>query len=241
MSMPFQLELSQLRPLKSPQDIEQLGMVFEELDYRIDDIAVYTDITFDEGSLVESNRLKFAHSLSDALLAAYRYRNLMFQALHRHNELEFLVQVDWNPPYSPHRARLHASSYQSTLFLDGNPDKPTYDPVYYGRQVLNLGKTLYAVLSPRFGWAERGPEDMSPSDEAIRSFRVFDYVDAVYWANFFSPEFVERIGHERLAKPPVGWSEPLPDGGVLYLVASTYFGGDWSGKDRQRARRHFGL
>lgn len=165
----------------------------------------------------------------------------MFLAFHRHNELEFLVHLGWNPAYSPHIATLHVSTYQRILFSDGNPDEPAYDSVYYGRQVLDLGKALYAVTSPEFGWADYGPPDMSPSNEEVSTFRVFDNLDGVYWANFFSPRFVERIGRERLAQPPFGWSEPLPDGGMLYLVASTYFGGDFRGKDRQRIRQYFGL
>lgn len=52
MSMPFQLQLNQLSPLKSLWEIEQLGVVFEELGYRVTDIHVYTDIVLNEGALV---------------------------------------------------------------------------------------------------------------------------------------------------------------------------------------------
>lgn len=240
MSMPFQLEFNRLKPLESPREIQQVGMVFQVLGYQIVKVGVYTQIAFSQGELV-SDQLTFGDSLDHALMAAYQHRNVKFEVLHRRNGLEFLVHADWYPPYDPEHSSLHASTYQDRLFWNGNPSEPEHDPSYYSRHILDLGKELYAATSPRFGWADHGSPEISPSDEQVETFKVFDNMEGSYWANFFPPRFVERIGHERLVTPPFGWSETLPDGGVLYVLAPTYFSGDFMGQDRQRIREYFGL
>lgn len=125
--------------------------------------------------------------------------------------------------------------------MEGAVEKPQFDPIYYGRQVLNLGKRLYSLTSPRFGCSDYNAAELAPSDEEIASFHVFDSIGGVYWANFFSPTYVDRIGRKCLEKPPIGWSEALSDGGMLYIIAHTFFDDDASEFQRRRMKEYFGL
>jgi hypothetical protein len=46
----------------------------------------------------------------------------------------------------------------------------------------------------------------------------------IYWANFFSPAYVEQLGRDRLMNAP-GWKkESLNDGGLLYVLTPSLEG-----------------
>lgn len=43
----------------------------------------------------------------------------------------------------------------------------------------------------------------------------------IYWANFFSREYVTQLGREKIETAPAWLTEDLGDGGLLYVLSSS--------------------
>jgi hypothetical protein len=234
MSEAVALYFHQVKPLENQEQIRRFVAVFQTAGYRISDVSVKIGPSY-------SDRRDFGDSVDDALPDAHQYRNLRLDASSPHDFLELTASVSWYPPYETEPdAHLYVRSFQDVLFNEGAPENPLYDAAYYGRRVLDIGKQLYAVTLPRFGWSDVGLLEIAPRNADIATFRVFDNVGGVYWANFFSPAYVSHIGRERLENTPIGWSEALVDGGILYVIAPTWFD-DNAVEGRRRMKKYFGL
>jgi len=85
--------------------------------------------------------------------------------------------------------------------------------------LLDLFKQLYYVFQPEFGWIEICGS-LSPGYTKIENVDQLR-VPHIYWSNFFSPSYVEKLGRDYLEKAP-GWKvEFLEDGGCLYVLSPT--------------------
>ena len=45
-------------------------------------------------------------------------------------------------------------------------------------------------------------------------------VPHIYWANYFGPDYVSKLGREHVMSAPAWAAEPLDDGGILYILGS---------------------
>ncbi len=95
-----------------------------------------------------------------------------------------------------------------------------WDPEDNARRLLELAKVIYNTIQPRFAWIERCHWKGYTTPEDVAQLRL----PHLYWANFFSPAYVEKLGQEFLMNAP-GWKkEPLPDGGLLYVLSPSLAG-----------------
>lgn len=76
-------------------------------------------------------------------------------------------------------------------------------------------KTLYGLFSPMLGRLDYLPSFSIDYGKPILEKKL----KAIYWANFFGPEYVAKYGREFLLNAP-GWKkEELHDGGVFYQLS----------------------
>lgn len=95
-----------------------------------------------------------------------------------------------------------------------------WNPEDNARRLLELAKVIYDTIQPRFAWVERCHWKGYTTPEDVVQLRL----PHLYWANFFSPAYVEKLGQEFLMNAP-GWKkEPLPDGGLLYVLSPSLAG-----------------
>lgn len=236
MSEPLSLLFHQIEPPRDVEAIKQYVTLFQTEGYSIHAVGVFRELS--------SPKLEFHQSVDDALPAAQQRENIHFRAEHPENRLSLGVYIHWSFAESEDSS-LWLACDQLLLFSDGLDENPAYTAVYYWRHLLDLGKQLYAITRPRFGWIDHSEPGASPSNEEIADFRVFDHIRSqlgdVYWANFFSPDFVARIGRDRLTNPPIGWSEALADGGMVYVIGSLPFDNVVKYEDRQKLIQYLGI
>jgi hypothetical protein len=90
-----------------------------------------------------------------------------------------------------------------------------YNPARYSRFFLDIGKRLYEILRPTFGWIDFD-YGLRTTHEDIEALEL----PTLYWANFFGPAYVDKIGRDKILSAPAWAIEELPDGGLLYVLAS---------------------
>lgn len=95
-----------------------------------------------------------------------------------------------------------------------------WNPEDNASRLLELAKVIYNTIRPRFAWVERCHWKGYTTPEDVVQLRL----PHLYWANFFSPSYVEKLGQEFLMNAP-GWKkESLPDGGLLYVLSPSLAG-----------------
>lgn len=94
-----------------------------------------------------------------------------------------------------------------------------WQPEKNAERLLRLAKLMYDILKPRFAWVERCHWKGYTTPEDVMQLRV----PHIYWANFFSPAYVEKVGHAFLSNAP-GKIEGLADGGLLYVISPSLEG-----------------
>lgn len=92
------------------------------------------------------------------------------------------------------------------------------DPAFV-QAYLDLASDLFEIIEGEYGYAKH---------LSIRHGNDFDRIhrdlldpDFVTWANFFGPELVARLGHERLLSAPAYQVRELPGGSVVLTVAAS--------------------
>lgn len=78
--------------------------------------------------------------------------------------------------------------------------------------LLNISEKLYDFLHPFYAYADH--ENERPEDEEL----ISKDIKHIYWANFFSPEIVKKIGKEKLLSAPSWKTKKLKDGGILLVL-----------------------
>lgn len=95
-----------------------------------------------------------------------------------------------------------------------------WEPEDNARRLLELAKVIYNTIHPRFAWVERCHWKGYTTPEDAVQLRL----PHLYWANFFSPAYVEKLGQDFLMNAP-GWrKERLADGGILYVLTPSLMG-----------------
>ena len=172
--------------------------------------------------------------LQEKLPVAYAERRLYFNARDEQSDFEAFVQMAWTAPQR-HEARqdyVGAVSYQTQLFFGSTADAERYSKLY-----LMLGKALYRSISPEFGWLDFGDPAGATSDRDVEYLTL----PHIYWANFFGPRYVRKLGREWIGNAPGGYVESLNDGGVLYVVSPALGFSGCSHSYLAQVRDYFGV
>lgn len=95
-----------------------------------------------------------------------------------------------------------------------------WNPEKNASRLLDLVQVMYDVLQPRFAWVERCHWKGFTTPADVNHLRL----PHIYWANFFSPAYVKKLGRNFLLNAP-GWKkELLADGGLLYVLSPSLKG-----------------
>ena len=129
---------------------------------------------------------------------------------------EAFVQMAWTAPQR--HPRFETRVCWSCLFSDSTVSlAETADAERYSKSLFDFGqKHSIGAISPEFGWLDFGDPAGSTSDPRRRNIGTLPHL---YWANFFGPRYVRKLGREWIGNAPGGYLESLNDGGVLYVVS----------------------
>lgn len=198
--------------LGTPGSVESFVQAFQHCGYKVQKLRVgSTDKRIAECELGD-------HRAEPVVAQAYAHQMLNFEASRlaeadRGIRFEVFVALGWGEEHLGEEARtwVGITCFQTALF-----NRAEYDTDYYSRLFLDLGIGLYAVLRPAFGWLDFCQ---------LSGFTGFDDVELVqvphiYWANYFGPAHVAKLGRERLMAAPAWSVEQLDDGGILYVLGS---------------------
>lgn len=171
------------------------------------------------------------------LSVAYEHQQLSFVALKTDDSFEVRLSLGWGLAHlnKPNRSIVKAVCLQTPRF---NRDEE--NPKYYSRLFLDLGKQLFNTLQPTFGWLEVCEPAGHTSFDEVESLEL----PHLYWANFFSPAYVEKIGRNRILTAPAWSIEELADGGLLYVLSSGPGHAESTNEDHvsvEAVKKHFGV
>ncbi len=212
MSNPANLRFLESKILGKPNSLEQILDVVQDAEFRVEIIEV--------GSLVTERFAFWRHydkQVLRELHIAYEKRDLSFMAIDNLSHIILAFQVDWSlsDTGKPEHAWIRAYTDETIMFT-----RKELDPEHHSRRFLHLGEQLYTVVQPVFGWIERCPLSGYTASEDVEKLEV----PHLYWANFFGPEYVRKVGREYLLNAP-GWKkEGLENGGFLYVLSPSLSG-----------------
>lgn len=196
----------------TPGSIESYVQAFQQCGYEVRNLRVGSP-----GKRIAASKW-WDHCAETVVTQAYAHQMLDFEAsclsdVQREIRFEVFVQLGWGKEHlgSEKRAWVGLTCFQTALF-----NRAEYDTEYYSRFFLDLGKRLYGVLQPAFGWLEFCQ---------LSGHTGFDHVENlcvphIYWASYFGPEHVSKLGIEHLMSAPAWLTESLDDGGILYVLGS---------------------
>jgi hypothetical protein len=164
------------------------------------------------------------------LALAHRARNCYFLAWNAEWRLEIRQHIAWDSSKGVKKAWIRTTTDNTPYFW-----RAEYNPARHSRFFLDIGKRLYEVLRPTFGWIDFD-YGLRTTHEDIESLRL----PVIYWANFFGPVYVDQIGREKILSAPAWAIEELPDGGLLYVLASCP-GLDDDHLSVESVKAHFGV
>lgn len=184
-------------------DLQRIANVFLNLKFEIYQFEIKEE-------MVSWN--DFAKNPAEITRVAHDAHGFSFRCYHDARRLEIYQQVAWEVGENDQQAHIWMSST-----TDNTPYfwRVEYDPPAYSRFLLDVGKHLYAVGHPRFGWIDFD-FGLFTSYEDIELLEL----PILYWANFFSPIYVSKIGRSKILTAPAHNVEELPDGGFLYVLSS---------------------
>lgn len=196
----------------TPGSIERFVQAFEQCGYEVRNLGVGST-----GKRIAASE-RWDHRAEPVVAQAYAHQMLDFEAsrasgAQQEIRFEVFVQLGWGQEHlgSEERAWVGVSCFQTALF-----NRAEYDTEHYSRLFLDLGKRLYGVLRPAFGWLDFCQ---------LSGFTGFDDVQLLsvphlYWANYFGPRYVTKLGRQHLMTAPAWSIEQLVDGGMLYVLGS---------------------
>jgi hypothetical protein len=163
-----------------------------------------------------ANWQSYDQQVLDEINIAYEKRHLVFLISEsRQDEYKYLqlwFELSWKrSEYGDlTHQQLYAYSEDTALFIQKKLHRE-----FYAQRFLNVGTQMYNVLQPEFGWMERCPSRGYTKLQDVGSLKI----PHIYWANFFGPSYVKKVGEEFLMDAP-GWKkDSLDDGGILYVLA----------------------
>ncbi len=190
--------------LGAPHSVEGIIEVFSSAGFEIGSFEIDGDSAGDWAEYCAK---------PDALMRrAYSAEQLSFVAYHADRHFEALQQVAWGMRNlgGARRAWVRTSTDNTPYFW-----RSEYHCAGYSRFYLDIGRRIYAVLRPSFGWVDFN-YGLRTTHEDIEALAL----PALYWANFFGPTYVKKVGRHRITRAPAFCIEDLPDGGLLYTLAS---------------------
>lgn len=229
MSVEPSLVLLNSQVLGKPESIETVLEAFVQARFDVYDFVV-------GGRQLAPTHGQGNYRLSDdGFRVAYEQSQVRFCVRRSSNigdgmSFELIVHLGWGEKHFKKMGRTWtgASSWQSPLFRSWGD----YDGKYYSKLFLETGSLLYSALLPEIGWLDYGDYGAFPSFQDVEG----ESVPNMYWANYFSPKWVARIGEDRLRLAPVGQIDTLVDNGLLYVL-SPYLG---EMENRDTIQQHFG-
>jgi hypothetical protein len=148
-------------------------------------------------------------SMRRLLTLAHQARDCYFLAWNAEWRLEIRQHIAWDSPKGVKEAWIRTTTDNTPYFW-----RAEYNPARYSRFFLDIGKRLYEILRPTFGWSDFD-YGLRTTHEDIEALRL----PVIYWANFFGPAYVDQIGRDKILSAPAWAIEELPDGGLLYVLA----------------------
>jgi hypothetical protein len=156
--------------------------------------------------------------IDEVLWTAYEKRLLHVRVTDtaRGGGLQLGINLSWDRLEPNHLSRqeffVQASRYSKVLFT-----KKEYDPEYYALRLMALGRDLYHVLHPAFGWIDLCRTQGHTRMEDVQALRLAH----IYWANFLGPTYVSHWRRDRLLALPASHVEILANGGILIVLTQT--------------------
>jgi len=189
--------------LGKPQSLEQVIQLFVNAGFEISQLKIENKIMSWE---------EYAQEPAKIMKLAYDAKELSFLAFNSEWSLEILQQIGWGIAKlgGERRAWIRTITDNTPYFW-----RTEYNPARYSRFFLDIGKRLYEILRPTFGWSDFD-YGLRTTHEDIEALQL----PVIYWANFFGPAYVDKIGRDKILSAPVWRIEELPDGGLLYVLAS---------------------
>jgi len=206
MSYDISLRFYNSRFIGTPGSIEEIIAFFKRKNFRISDITVCNE-----------NNVDFHWDLYDPneqliVTAAYTYCGMNFRCFNDEEQLELTTYIAWGKIDETRMGDtfLAITTFQTALFT-----RQENDPAYFSDLFLEIGKHLFAVTNPDFGWMDTESFAGFTMDEDISSFMI----PYTYWANFLGEGYVKKYGKEKLLSAPVWHSEILSPGGILLVLS----------------------
>lgn len=183
--------------------LEKVVQIFLDMGFSIKEFEVNNQALAWEGGPESIRRL---------LTLAHQSKNCYFLAWNPAWHLEIRQYIAWNSLKlgGERRAWIVTTTNNTPYFWYAEKN-----PLRYSRFYLDIGKQLYEVLRPTFGWIDFD-YGLHTTHEDIEALEL----PALYWANFFGPPYVAKIGREKIMTAPAWSVEELSDGGLLYVLAS---------------------
>lgn len=187
--------------LEDPLTLEKVVQVFLEKGFSIEEFKInYQVMAWEKGP----------ESMRRLLSLAYQAQNCYFLAWNAEWRLEIRQHIAWDSPKGQQEAWIRTTTDNTPYFW-----YEEYNPARYSRFFLDIGKSLYEVLRPTFGWIDFD-YGLRTTHEDIEALEL----PVLYWANFFGPAYVDKIGRDKILTAPAWAIEELSDGGILYVLAS---------------------
>ena len=189
--------------LGKPGILEQILLVFKNSGFEVDQLT---------SSGEHGGQKERSQEHEKTMTLAYDVKGLSFRAFNSDWQLEVHQQIDWGASKlgGEKRAWFRTVTDNTPYFW-----RAKYDPTRYSRFFLDIGKDLYKIVSPSFGWIDFD-YGLRTTYEDIESLEL----PTLYWANFFGPEYVSKIGREKIISAPAWVIEKLSNGGLLYVLSS---------------------
>ena len=206
------LRFLESKNLGKPDSLESILQALVEMGFSISFIRVG-----DHVSELFASWQTYSPKVLNEIKIAYEKRHLVFllsegrKDAYKYLQLWFELSWDMSPDNKLIHQHLYIYSFDTQLFIQKKMHRE-----FYSQRFLNIGLKMYYILQPEFGWLERCPSRGYTKLKDVDSLTV----PHIYWANFFSPNYVQNLGNEFLMNAP-GWKvEGLTDGGILYVLSS---------------------
>lgn len=147
------------------------------------------------------------------------------------------VQADRFPPscllsYRP-------DSRTVSFSQSASPGKPkNLDALARGQ--FALARLLYPLLRPQLAFIDEVSETLDDEKVLFRPLLKYlrqDECPYLFWANFFSPPLVAKVGHYTLAAAPGRITKELDDGGFVYVATTSFC--RWWRRPPNKIRKYF--
>jgi hypothetical protein len=187
--------------LEKPEDLEKILHVFLNMGFKVEEFEIGKQpINFEPNLANKQEWFKLAQHT----------KNCYFLAQHLEWQLEIRQYVAWDSlKIGRGRRAWIVTSTNSTAYFRHD----RYNPEFYAKIYLEIGKALYTIIQPTFGWSDLD-YGLRTSHEDIESLAL----PHLYWANFFGPAYVEKLGRSRIMSAPAWQIQELGDGGILYVL-----------------------